>query len=54
MSTEAEESLLLEVANRQQMCEDIADWEDFDCIVAICRLCKMVKVFKLSGSKELQ
>jgi hypothetical protein len=47
---EAEESLLLEVAAKRQVCEDIADWEDLDCAVPIYRPSKMVKVsevFKL-------
>jgi hypothetical protein len=38
------ESPLLEADTKQRVREDLADWEDLECAVAICRVYRTVKV----------
>jgi hypothetical protein len=41
------ESPLLEATAKQWVWEDKADWEDLECAITICRLCRTVTVLYL-------
>jgi hypothetical protein len=44
LNTEAAKRIIVEAATKQRVREDIADWEDLEGPVVVCRLCRIVKL----------
>lgn len=53
LSTEAEESLLLETATKQRILEDTADYEHLECGVVIWGVFRLMKILKLFAFNKL-